>query len=152
MPKTMSELRQQLSVIEPDEHTYDGIGPSEVDLLSQMLDDEEAWLAARAVHALSRINEDKARDAIVTAAGKPRMELRVAAAASADALPPSVSDEVLSRLLDDSQIGVRKFAIKSVSNRNSEAIRERIRQIATTDPNARLRQIAETKARSVSSP
>jgi HEAT repeat protein len=144
----MSELRRQLSAIEPDERTYEGIGPSEVDLLTELLDDEEAWLAARAVHALSRIDVERARDAIVTAAGKPRMEVRVAAAASAGALPPKVSDEVLSRLLGDSQIGVRKFAIKSVSDRNGESIRRRIREMATTEPDTGLRQNAEAKARS----
>jgi HEAT repeat protein len=152
MPKSMSELRQQLSAIEPDEHTYEGIGPSEVDLLSELIDDEEAWLAARAVHALSRIDADEARDAIVTAAGKPRMEVRVAAAASAGALPPKGSDEVLSKLLGDSHASVRKFAIKSVSDRNSDAIRRRIREMATTDPDTGLRHIAEARAKSVSPP
>lgn len=142
MPKSMSELRQQLSAIEPDERTYEGIGPPEVDLLRTLVDDEEA----------SRIDADNARDAIVSATGSPRMEVRVAAAASAGALPPRASDEVLSRLLGDSQIGVRKFAIKSISDRNGEAIKRRIRQIATTDANTGLRQIAEEKARAVSPP
>lgn len=152
MPKSMSELRQQLSAIEPDERTYEGIGPAEVDLLRQLLDDDEAWLAARAVHALSRIDADSARDAIVSAAGSPRTEVRVAAAASAGALPASISDDVLSRLLSDSQIGVRKFAIKSISDRNNETIKRSVRDIATTDADTRLRQIAEDKARSISPP
>jgi HEAT repeat protein len=152
MPKSVSELRQQLSAIEPDESTYEGIGPAEVDLLRDLLDDEEAWLAARAVHALIRINTDNAQNAIVSAAGNPWPEVRVATAAEAGALPPNISDEVLSRLLDDSHIGVRKFAIKSTSDRNSKAIRRRIREIATADADSGLRQIAEEKARSISPP
>jgi HEAT repeat protein len=152
MPKSMSQLRRQLSDIEPDERTYEGIGPSDVDLLTEMLDDDEGWLAARAVHALSRIDADNARQAIVAAAERPRTEVRVAAAASAASLPPQASDEVLSRLLGDSQIGVRKLAIKSTSDRNSEAIRRRIREMAATDANTGLRRMADEKARSVSPP
>jgi hypothetical protein len=70
----------------------------------------------------------------------------------AGALPPNVSDQVLSRLLGDSHVGVRKFAIKSTSDRNGEAIKRRIQQVATTDADSGLRQIAAEKARSVSPP
>lgn len=149
MPTSMSELRQQLSAIEPDESTYEGIGPSEVELLNQLLDDEETWLAARAVHALSRIDTHAAHEAIVASVADPRMEVRISVAASADALPPNLSDEILSRLLHDSRIGVRKFAIKAVSQRNSETIRRGIREIATTDPDPGLRRIAAAKATAV---
>ena len=61
MPKSSTEIRQQLGDAEPDEQTYRGLGPDEVEVLAALLDDEEAWLAARAVYALSRINSDDAR-------------------------------------------------------------------------------------------
>jgi HEAT repeat protein len=146
MPKSISELREQLGAIEPDEHTYEDIGPAEVNLLIGLLDDEEEWLAARAVHALSRIDTDDARQAIVSAAGSPRMEVRVAAAGSAAELPAQVSDEILSELIDDPLPAVRKFAIKSTSDRNSEAIRRRIVEIAAADADRRLRRVAGKQA------
>jgi HEAT repeat protein len=149
MPKSRSQLRQQLSAIEPDERTYEGIGPPEVDLLLRLLDDEEEWLAARAVHALSRIDADTARQGVVSAAESPRMEVRVAAAASAGTLPVEVSDEILSRLLDDPEPAVRKFAIKATSDRNSEAVRRRVGEIADADADARLRRVAQQQATSV---
>jgi len=148
----ISELRKQLSAIEPDESTYEGVGPPEVDLLKDLLQDEEAWLAARAVHALSRIDADSARDALLSAARSPRPEVRVAAAASASALPPRVSDEVLSTLLGDSDTGVRKFAIKSTSERNSEAIRHQVGEIARTDDDTAVRRIAENQAKIIPPP
>src|SRR5947208_8133561 len=126
MPMSMSMLRAQLSDIEPDDHTYKGIGPSEVDLLRQLLDDEEPWLAARAAHALSRVDAESAHAALLAASKSSRPEVRVSVAASAGALPPSVSDEVLSRLLDDSDLGVRKFAVKSTSDRNSHTVKQRV--------------------------
>jgi HEAT repeat protein len=152
MSMSISELRYQLSAIEPEESTYEGIGASEVDLLRELLEEEEGWLAARAAHALSRIDSTDAHDALLSATESSRPEVRVAVAASAEALPPKVSDEVLSRLLDDPEIGVRKFAIKSTSDRNSDAIRRRLAEIATTDADTALGKIAEEKARSVSPP
>lgn len=149
MAKTLSELREQLSAIEPDDSTYEGIGPAEVELLESLLDDEQDWLAARAVHALSRIDAETARRAVVSAAESPRMEVRVAAAASADVLPAAVSDNVLSRLLGDSEAAVRKFAIKATSNRNSEAVRRRLTDIAGSDADARLRRVAQQQASTV---
>jgi HEAT repeat protein len=152
MPKSLAQLREQLSDIEPDERTYEGIGPSEVDMLVDLLDDEEEWLAARAVHALSRIDSDNARQAVVSAAANPRMEVRVAAAMSADTLPARDSDEVLSRLLDDPQPAVRKLAIRSASDRNSEAVRQRIVEIASAEADTRLRQVAQERARTMAGP
>jgi HEAT repeat protein len=148
----MSQLRTQLSDIEPDDRTYEGIDASEVDLLRQLLDDEEPWLAARAVYALSRIDAESAHRVLLAASKSPRPEVRVAVAASAGALPPRVSDQVLSRLLDDPELGVRKFAVKSTSERNSEAVKKRLERIATTEANAAVQQIAEEKAKSLLPP
>jgi len=141
MPMTLSELRTRLSEIEPTERMYEGIGPSEVPVLRQLLDDEEAWLAARAVYALSRINTPEAHAAVAEAAGSPRPELRVAAAVNAPRLPPELSDRVLDLLLDDGNVGVRKFAIKA-SDKNSPRLRGKLESIVTSDPDNVLRQLA----------
>jgi hypothetical protein len=152
MPMSIAELREQLSAIEPDEATYEGIDASEVDLLRELLDGEEPWLAARAAHALSRIDSDDARDALLRATNHLRPEVRVTVAASAQALPPAVSDEILSRLLNDSDIGVRKFAIKSTSDQNNDVIKQRLREIAAFEAGTALGQIAEQKVRTISPP
>lgn len=148
-PMSLPQLRRQLSDIEPDEHTYANIGPEEIPLLQRLLTDPEAWLAARAVYALSRIDSPSAHAALLAAAGNRRPEVRIAVAASAAALPPTISNGVLLELLRDGDVGVRKFAIKSSSNRNSLEIKRRVGEIATTDPNMVLRGLAKEKARSV---
>lgn len=152
MPMSLARVREQLSAIEPADSDYEGIGASEVELLRQLLDDREPWLAARAVHALSRIDSEAAQLALLAATWSPRPEVRVAVAASAGALPPDVSDEVLSRFLNDSDVGVRKFAIRSASERNSDQIRQRIEEIAIAEGLTALRQLAEEKARFLSRP
>jgi len=151
MAMSLPELRDQLSDIEPTEGTYEGIGASEVDLLRKLLHEPEPWVAARAVHALSRIDAESAHAALLDASQSSRPEVRTAVAASAGALAPEVSDELLSRLLSDPDIGVRKFAIKSASDRSGTPIRERVAEIANTEVYTALRQIAEERSRWLSS-
>jgi hypothetical protein len=143
MSMTMPELRQRLSAIEPDESIYAGIEPTDVPKLERLLDDDEGWLAARAVYALSRINTEEAHAALSSAANSELSTVRVAVAANANTLPPNVSDSLLSELLKDRHVGVRKFAIKSVSARNSESIHEEVRRIASRDPDAAIQAIAQ---------
>ena len=148
MPKSPSELRDQLSTIERDEVTYEGIGPDDVASLASLMEDDEGWLAARAVHALSRIDDARAHQAILAAASMPRLEVRVAAATAAESLPADVSDGVLLGLLGDPDPAVRKFAVRSVSPRNGAAVLGRLQELADAEPNTRIKDMAEEKSRS----
>lgn len=150
MAKSVSQLRRQLGDIEPDENTFRALDASDVEALRALLDDDEGWLAARAVHALARIDAPAARDAIVTAVRSPRLEVRAAVASSARTLPSEVSDTVLATLLDDSAPGVRKFAVRSVGAGNSDAVKSRVSHIASSDAQAALRRVAQDKSRSLS--
>ena len=143
---TMAELRRQLSDIEPDESTYANIGPDDVPNLEALLNDEEAWMAARAAYALPRIDTPEARTALIQAAANPREEVRVALASAAPLLPPDTSDVVLERLLDDPDVGVRKFAIQSVSEQNSAPLRARVQEMATAESDPVLRSLAGQQA------
>jgi HEAT repeat protein len=148
MRKSPSELRDQLSTIESDDATYEGLGRDDVAFLAQLLEDDEGWIAARAVHALSRIDDPRARQAILAAASMPRLEVRVAAATAAGRLPAELSDGVLLGLLDDPDPAVRKFAVRSVSPRNGAAVRGRVQELAGAESNTRIKVMAEEKSRS----
>jgi HEAT repeat protein len=150
MPMSADALRRQLSAIEPNEAMYDGIGPSEIDALRTLLEDPEAWLAARAAHALARIDADDARGALVSASADPRPEVRVAVAASAPRLPTETADAVLATLLRDPDSGVRKFAIRSTSTASSDAVKQRVEHLARTEPVPALRDLADDKTRAIS--
>jgi len=147
MPKSPSEVRDQLSTIEGDDATYEGLGPDDVATLTPLLEDDEGWLAARAIHALSRIDDPRAHQAIVAAASVPRLEVRVAAARAAGRLPAELSDGVLMGLLGDPEPAVRKFAVRSVSARNGAAVRNRVQQLAEAEPNPRIKGLAAEKGR-----
>ena len=89
MAMTLEELRNQLSAIEPDEGIYAGIGSSGIPLLEQLLQDREAWMASRAVFALSRVPDIRAVTILSRAVPDPRQEVRVSVAASVSNLRPS---------------------------------------------------------------
>jgi HEAT repeat protein len=148
MSKSPSELRNQLSTIERDDATYEGLGRDDVASLTSLLEDDEGWLAARAVHALSRIDDPRAHQAILAAASMPRLEVRVAAATAAERLPAELSDGVLLGLLGDPDPAVRKFAVRSVSPRNGAAVRSRVQELADSEPKPRIKDMAEEKSRS----
>ncbi len=142
MTMSMDTLREKLGAIEPSEDTYSGIGPDEVPLLVELLGDDEAWLAGRAVYALTRVGSPAALEALTAARSSPRDEVRVALAANASRLPPDAGDVVLQRLLVDPEVGVRKFAIRSVRPENGAAVQERLANLVDQDDHPAIRSLA----------
>jgi len=146
MALNMPELRLRLSSIEGDPQMYVDLGPDEVPLLVELLNDEEAWMASRAVYALTRIATPEAVDAIHEASASPRGEVRVAVAASANLLPVPEADQVLTRLLADPDVGVRKYAIGSVMPDSDASLKQLVMDISDSD-DAVLKGTAASRAR-----
>lgn len=144
---TIEQITDQLSAIEPDEGTYAGIGPAEIPLLEQLLHHNEPWMAARAVFALSRIPDARAVTILSQAAADPRVEVRVAVAASVGKLGPEDANGLLLKLLADAELGVRKFAIQSISAVHSTTVHDRLKAIETADQVVPIRGIATEKLR-----
>jgi HEAT repeat protein len=145
MPMTLEELKEQLTSIEVDDATYVGIGPSEVPLLEQLVRDPETWLAARAIFALSQVRSDAAMAILGRAAADPRPEIRVAVAASAKNLPPAEANGILLQGLNDADLGVRKFAIRSVAPDHGAEVQARVRDLEIDDPAQYIRDAARSK-------
>lgn len=143
MAKTLEEIREQLSAIEPSEETYDDLGPDDVDALKELASDDQDWLAARAVHALARVGSGPATDAVVAAASDSRREVRAAAAMVARLMPAESADAVVARLVDDSDPSVRKFAVQSVTSGSGDAVLARVTEVAHNDDDPRIRRLAQ---------
>jgi HEAT repeat protein len=142
---TPEELKEQLSSIEVDDATYAGIGPSEVALLEELVDDPEPWLAARAIFALSQVGSDAAVAILARGATDPRPEVRVAVAASAKNLRPADADEILLQALSDPELGVRKFAVRSVARAHSAEVQAALRELEGKDLAQSIRDAAKLK-------
>lgn len=146
MAMSMQEIRSRLSFIEGDAQMYVDLGPDEVPLLVELLDDEEAWMASRAVYALTRIATPEALAAVEEASDSGRDEVRVAVAVSANVLPSEAADRVLTKLLTDREVGVRKFAIESVTPDNEERVRRLVAEMTDSNDEV-LRARAQSRAR-----
>jgi len=145
MPMTLEQLRNQLSAIEPDERTYQGIGPAEIPLLEQLLQDEEAWMASRAVFALSRLPDRQVVNILSRLVADPRPEVRVSLAASTSNLRPRAANDILLNLLEDTDVGVRKFSVQAVSEAHSAAVRDKLRHMEGQDPSPAIREVVKTR-------
>lgn len=149
MPMTIEQLRQKLGDIEPNVSTYAGIGPDDIAILQRMTQSEEPWLAARAVFAISKITDNRAVQALEASAASSRPEVRVAVAAASRALDAAVTDRLLPGLLDDSDPGVRKFAVEAVSPASATAVQSRLRKLEAQDPTPFLRDAARDRIRAL---
>jgi HEAT repeat protein len=147
MPMTLEQLRNQLSAIEPDDGIYAGIGPSEIPLLEQLLQDTEPWMASRAVFALSTVPDMRAVTILSRAVADPRPEVRVSVAASVSNLRPNDANNILLNLLADTDLGVRKFAVQAVSGTHDAAVHAKVRDMETGDPIPWLRDVAKDRLR-----
>ena len=100
-----------------------------------------------AVFALSRIPDNRAVETLSHAAADPRKEVRVAVAASVSNLKPQDANNILLKLLTDEELGVRKFAIKSVSEAHDKAVHAKLQEIQDRDPAPPIRDIAKSRVR-----
>jgi HEAT repeat protein len=146
MVMSMQEIRSRLSSIEGDTQMYVDLGSEEVPLLVELLDDEEAWMASRAVYALARIATPEAVAAVESAGDSGRDEVRVAVAASSSVLPSEASDRVLTKLLHDREVGVRKYAVESVTSANEEHVQRLVTEMSNADDPV-LSERAQSRAR-----
>jgi HEAT repeat protein len=147
MTMTLEQLRNQLSAIEPDASIYNGIGASEISLLEQLLQDQEAWMASRAVFALSKVPDIRAMTILSQTVADPRQEVRVSVAASVRNLRPSDANNILLQLLDDTNLGVRKFAVQAVSETHDASVHAKLRDLGIQDPALPIRAIAQDRLR-----
>jgi len=147
MPMTLKQLKDKLSAIEPTDRVYSGISPSEIPVLKRLLQDKKPWVASRAVFALSRISDPKAIAILSKAAVDSRPEVRVAVAASARNLKAKDASKILLKLLADPELGVRKFAVQSVSKAHGAVIYRKLKELETRDPAPPMRAIAKERLR-----
>lgn len=147
--KSIRRIKSILSNIEASEGMYARLKEEDIPHLIQLMESAEPWLAARCVYALSRIGGDTANTTILSAANDERKEVRIAVASASKVLPDTVSNVVLDSLIDDNDIGVRKFAIKSISSASNVRLIEKLHLLSQESTNETLKKIAEDRLHSI---
>lgn len=139
-----------LAALAPDEIDYPAaaayLGQDALPILMELIDSADPALAPKATYLAAAIpGSDPGRVAVV-ATDSPDPVVRIAGAAVAAQLdrPPV---EVLGRLLDDEDVGVRKQALATAGRfRNDPEVRERLASRAAEEPEEQLRSAARRYA------
>lgn len=142
MTITMSDVRSHLDRDEVDYQAAAGMGPEALPYLHELVTGDDPMLASKATYLASLIPGAQQTQIIRTAARAADPVIRVAAASCMANLDESEADAVADALLDDDDLGVRKFAIRSVAQFQSDSMLARLRQAADHDPSELLRDIA----------
>jgi HEAT repeat protein len=129
MAHTKDELKKMIDLDEPEYPIIvSKLTADDIPLLIELSGDANMAVATKAVSCLGMMNTDKAVDGIKIAAVHNNPVMRVAAAhalKNSSALPSAV--KLIDTLLDDKDIGVRKFALKTVEHSNIKSLKAKVK-------------------------
>ena len=151
MTDTPKDIMRTLRLIEPTAEELRALGPEALPYLATLAAGEDGWLAGRAAYAAAIIGGAEGAAVVEVAARHPAAETRVAAAAAARNLRPAQAAPVLVRLLDDADVGVRKFALMSAPIK-SERLMKKVAVVAEMDPSPYLRKLAARRMAEMPAP
>jgi hypothetical protein len=132
MPHTKDELRKMIDLDEPEYPAIvSKLTADDIPLLIELSRDSNMAVATKAVSCLGLMNNEKAVEGIKIAAAHNNPVMRVAAAhalKSSSKLPSAV--KLIDTLLDDKDVGVRKFALKTVHHSNISSLKTKVKLMA----------------------
>ena len=142
MAVTLEQVRRLLSPDEPDYRTAARVGPQALPHLRTLVNGPHKMLAQKAAYLAGLIDDDRSADVLADAAKSSSSAVRVAAASGARHLRRPGAAAVVSRLLNDRHVGVRKFAIKAAAKSGNPALLAQLGQIVNKDPSPANRALA----------
>jgi HEAT repeat protein len=131
MPHTKEELIKLINLDEPDYAAIVAqLTADDVPLLVELTHDANMAIATKAVSCLGLLNSAKAVEGLRSASSHANPVMRIAAAhalRNAAAQPEAV--QMIDKLLDDEDVGVRKFALKSVQHANIRSLKAKVEHL-----------------------
>ena len=147
MPKSSKKERIEmlLSAYEPNySHIAATLSEKDIPILNELVKRGRVDVASAAVICLGLISSEKAIPGIEFAAKSDNPVLRLTAAHTLGSLSnkPGALD-LINGLLHDDDIGVRKFALKSISHSKIPHLKEKVQEVSRSDPNENIRKLAQ---------
>jgi len=128
-----------------DEPDYVGLarrGAQLLPALRALIGGRDETLAARAASLAGFIDDDRAASLLAIAARSSSPSVRLATAAALQTTRRPAAVGMLMALLDDGDVGVRKFAIRSSVTHSDPRLHAKVASLGARDPSPALRQIA----------
>jgi HEAT repeat protein len=138
----MDQVLNQLDREEPNYVQAARLGEEALPHLITLIQGDNAGLASKAAYLAGFINAAESAKALEIAARHPDPVVRIAAAASARNLT-NVPTSLALDLLNDSDVGVRKWTLKTLEVHRLPGARTKVEEIMNSDPNVELRNKAK---------
>jgi hypothetical protein len=142
MPVAMQQVINQLDREEPDYTQAAQLGSEALPHLITLIQGGNLGLAAKAASLAGIINAGQSAAVLEIAAQHPEPVVRVAAAASVKNLT-SIPTSLAMDLLNDSDVGVRKWTLNALEVHHLPGIRTKVEEIMKSDPDVGLRDRAK---------
>ncbi len=147
MSITMKNVRTWLDADEVDYAKAKRLGSAAIPFLLELVQGGDMGLASKATYLASMIESDQSAAVLETAATSRESILRVAAASGIRNLPEVQAEKVLDLLRNDPDAGIRKVMLKSVDRFKSPQLAAKLQQIAETDPEPFIRELAASTSK-----
>jgi HEAT repeat protein len=146
MPHTREELVRLINLDEPDYPSIiSQLHDDDIPLLAQLAQDPNPGLATKAISCLGLMGNEAAVAGLQPVATHRDPVYRIAAAQALRHVPSSTAGvRLLGKLLDDQDVGVRKFALKSVDVANISSLKEQVRQVNLREQNEGLKTMSQS--------
>ena len=137
---------QLLAFLQQEETNYPEaakLGDAAMPLLKEIIKGSDERMASKATSLAGMINSDQKTDALTEAARHPSVVVRVAAAAATASLDSDQAEKVLQHLIDDTDIGVSKYTLKSISAKKlSGSFQAKLQKISDSSTNEAIKSMA----------
>jgi len=116
----------------------------DIPILNELAQDANPAIATKAISCLGHMNDDRAIAGIEKAAKSSNPVLRVAAShALRNMTSHPAAERILDKLLDDDDVGVKKFALKTVEASKLSNLKEKVRQMHSKESNEHLKNLSK---------
>ena len=147
MPQTSiaDKILEYLKQEETDYEAAAQLGEAAIPVLKGIMQGQNEALASKAASLAGMIGGPGGTEVLEEAAKHQSDVVRVAAAAAAQKLTTDQSERVLSRLIDDPDLGVAKLTLRSVREKNlTHKFAVRIRDISDHHPQEAIKMMARS--------
>ena len=131
MPHSKEKIIKLIDLDEPDYTVITSqLAQDDIPILIELSKEPNLAIATKAISCLGLMNSEKAVAGIQAATTNTDPVIRVAAAHAlkhSASLPSAV--KLLDHLLDDQDVGVRKFALKTVQHANIKSLKGKVQQL-----------------------
>lgn len=146
MPVTMDQVLKEINRDEPDYPAIARLGPEALPQLQMITEATDPLQAAKAAYAASLIGGPASIDVLRKAADNHDPQVRIAVANGLRNLAAAAPSDLVLKSLNDSDAGVRKFALGTAGLLKRAEFSPRVSAIAQGDPEEHLRTAATATA------